>query len=229
MANLDMSLDDMINMNKTSRTGRRQSGLGPARRDPGRSVARAAPYSFSAARAPESQWDHRMFASEAAFPVPGGARVSAIETGTKLLISNLHYGVTDEDIEELFSGIGVLKSCSIHYDRSGRSEGTAEVVFSRRRDAESAIMRYNGVQLDGMPMKIEIVGMKMDPPPMLPPATHGRNPRVDGRGGAIRRPQGGFRGMRNDHVGGRGRAEKISAEDLDADLDKYLAEAKGTN
>ncbi|KAL6520976.1 hypothetical protein OROGR_017545 [Orobanche gracilis] len=248
MANLDMSLDDMISMNKTSQTGRRQSGLGPTRRYPGRSVARAAPYFFSAARAPESQWDHHMFAPEAAFPVPGGARVSAIETGTKLLISNLHYGVTDEDIEELFSGIGVLKSCSIHYDRSGRSEGTAEVVFSRRRDAESAIMRYNNVQLDGMPMKIEIVGMKMDPTPMLPPATHGsdsvaqlflcnvgntyffqKNARFDGRGGALRRPQGGFRGMRNDHVGGRGRAEKISAEDLDADLDKYLAEAKGTN
>ncbi|GFP98365.1 THO complex subunit 4a [Phtheirospermum japonicum] len=232
MANLDMTLDDMITMNKTSRSGPRPSGPGPTRRYPGRSASRAAPYSSSAARGPESQWDHGMFAAGPAFP----ARVSSIETGTKLLVSNLHFGVIDEDIEELFSGMGELKSCSIHYDRSGRSEGTAEVVFCRHRDAENAIKRYNNVQLDGMPMRIEIVGLKMDQPPILPPpAVHGRNPRVQGRGGdgVIRRPpQGGFRGMRKDRVGGgsgRGRAEKISAEDLDADLDKYLAEAKGTD
>ncbi|KAK6140282.1 hypothetical protein DH2020_025978 [Rehmannia glutinosa] len=185
--------------------------------------------SDSTARTPESLLDHGMFAAGRAFPILGGARVSSIETGTKLLVSNLHYGVTDDDIEELFSGVGHLKSCSIHYDRSGRSEGTAEVVFSRRRDAESAIKRYNNVQLDGMPMRIEIVGMNMDLPPVIPPAIHGRNVRVEGRGGAIRRPQGGVRGRRKDRVGGRGRGEKISAEDLDADLEKYLAGAKDTN
>ncbi|CAA0836418.1 THO complex subunit 4A [Striga hermonthica] len=133
---------------------------------------------------------------------------------------------------ELFSGIGELKSHSIHYDRSGRSEGTAVVVFSRRRDAETAIKRYNNVQLDGMPMRIELVGMNMDSRPMFPPDMHAMNPpRVQGRGDvAARRGQGGFRGPRNDRVGpGRGRAEKISAEDLDADLEKYLAGAKGTN
>ncbi|GER28618.1 RNA-binding (RRM/RBD/RNP motifs) family protein [Striga asiatica] len=232
MANLDMALDDLINKNKTSRPAPRQSGPGPARRFPGRSANRAAPYSFGA-------WDHGMFAAApTAFPARVGARVSSIETGTKLLISNLHHGVTDEDIEELFSGIGELKSCSIHYDRSGRSEGTAVVVFCRRRDAETAIKRYNNVQLDGMPMRIELVGMNMDPRPMIPPDMHAgyannqRNPpRVQGRGdAAARRGQGSFRGSRNERVGPiRGRAEKISAEDLDADLEKYLAGAKGTN
>ncbi|KAL3628614.1 hypothetical protein CASFOL_027660 [Castilleja foliolosa] len=223
MANLDMTLDDMITMNKTSRSGPRPSGPGPTRRYPARSSSR------TEARAPESNRNNGMFAAGPAFP----ARVSSIETGTKLLVSNLHHGVIDEDIEELFSGIGELKSCSIHYDRSGRSEGTAEVVYCRRRDAESAIKRYNNVQLDGMPMRIEIVGLKMDQPPILPTPVMHVSPRVQGRGGgAIRRPpQVGFRGgMRNDRGGGsgRGRAEKISAEDLDADLEKYLAEAKGS-
>ncbi|KAK6140306.1 hypothetical protein DH2020_025943 [Rehmannia glutinosa] len=259
MSNLDMTLDDIITRSKTSRAGPRPSAPGPARRFHDRSASRAAPYSYSTARTPESLLDRGVFAAGRAFPNLGGARVSSIETGTKLLISNLHYGVTDDDIEELFSGVGHLKSCSIHYDRSGRSEGTAEVVFSRRRDAESAIKRYNNVQLDGMPMRIEIVGMNMDLPPVLPPAIHGRyinnkvaslwlapkacclpssraanepnhlNARVQGRGGDIRRPQGGVRGMRKDRVGGRGRGEKISAEDLDADLEKYLAGAKDTN
>ncbi|KAG6554431.1 hypothetical protein Mapa_004348 [Marchantia paleacea] len=84
-----------------------------------------------------------------------------IETGTKLYISNLDYGVSNDDIKELFSEVGDLKRCSIHYDRSGRSKGTAEVVFSRRADAVAALKRYNNVQLDGKPMKIELIGTNL--------------------------------------------------------------------
>lgn len=35
------------------------------------------------------------------------------------------------------------------------------MVFSRRTDAVAAVKRYNNVQLDGKPMKIEIVGTNM--------------------------------------------------------------------
>ena len=44
-------------------------------------------------------------------------------------------------------------------------KGTAEVVFSRRQDALAAVKRYNNVQLDGKPMKIEIVGTNIPTPP----------------------------------------------------------------
>jgi RNA recognition motif-containing protein len=37
-------------------------------------------------------------------------------------------------------------------------QGTAEVVFVRRSDALAALKRYNNVQLDGKPMKIEFIG-----------------------------------------------------------------------
>ncbi|GMP32506.1 hypothetical protein CsSME_00006232 [Camellia sinensis var. sinensis] len=36
--------------------------------------------------------------------------------------------------------------------------GSAEVVFVRRSDAFQALKRYNNVQLDGKPMRIEIIG-----------------------------------------------------------------------
>lgn len=38
------------------------------------------------------------------------------------------------------------------------SQGSAEVVYTRRSDAFAALKRYNNVLLDGKPMKIEIVG-----------------------------------------------------------------------
>ncbi|KAF0930812.1 hypothetical protein E2562_035287, partial [Oryza meyeriana var. granulata] len=69
---------------------------------------------------------------------------------------------------ELFSKVGDIKRYSINYDRSGRSKGTAEVVFSRRSDALAAVKRYNNVQLDGKLMKIELIGPNIELPPPPP-------------------------------------------------------------
>lgn len=44
------------------------------------------------------------------------------------------------------------------------TQGSAEVVFARRSDAFQALKRYNNVQLDGKPMKIEIIGVNAEIP-----------------------------------------------------------------
>ncbi|KAH0451074.1 hypothetical protein IEQ34_021766 [Dendrobium chrysotoxum] len=104
-------------------------------------------------------WRHDLFEDSIAAAGLGGS-----EGGTKLYISNLDYGVSNEDIKELFSEVGDLKRSTTHFDRNGRPSGSAEVVYARRSDAIAAVKRYNNVQLDGKPMKIEIIGNNLGLP-----------------------------------------------------------------
>ncbi|KAJ6807605.1 THO complex subunit 4D-like isoform X1 [Iris pallida] len=127
--------------------------------------------SFSKAKA--MNWRHDLFEDSMV-----AAGLTGVETGTKLYISNLDYGVSNEDIKELFSEFGDLKRCAVHYDRNGRPSGSAEVMFWRRSDAMAALKRYNNVQLDGKAMKIEVVGSNLGLPV---------NPRVNVVGGATGR------------------------------------------
>jgi THO complex subunit 4 len=51
--------------------------------------------------------------------------------------------------KELFEDVGAVRVARVHYDESGRSLGTAEIVFERRVDAVAAQQKYNGLNLDG--------------------------------------------------------------------------------
>merc|ERR1712071_183544 len=76
----------------------------------------------------------------------------------KIHISNLDFGVTEEDITELFSEFGPLRKVSMHYDKQGKSQGVCDIAYEQRGDALRAIKRYENVPLDGRKMRIEVVG-----------------------------------------------------------------------
>ncbi|KAN0012559.1 hypothetical protein ACTFIU_007866 [Dictyostelium citrinum] len=75
-------------------------------------------------------------------------------TGSRLNISNLHHGISEADLKVLFDSMGDIKQIKIHYDNSGRSDGSGYVIFSRHNDAMAALKKFNGAQLDGRTLKI---------------------------------------------------------------------------
>jgi len=256
---MDMSLDEIISATKKTGGGARNGsrgagggrrgamrGAGGARRGAGgpprsrsrsEGTKRVALKSRSSSEGrnsyargnPDGQWDHDMYS--------GGGRGAArggISTGGpgKLLVSNLDFGVSESDIHELFSEFGNLKLATVHYDRSGRSLGTAEVTFDRKSDAIKALKQYNGVPLDGRPMRIEIAGTERDMAigggqPLRRPMSGGVQGRRDT--GPRKSP---FRGSSGGRGGGGGagagapRKEKEAApskEKLDEEMDAYMS------
>ncbi|CAN8062548.1 unnamed protein product [Agarophyton chilense] len=77
--------------------------------------------------------------------------------GVKVVVSNLHPGVTQSDIAELFETVGPLKSAVLPRYQNGTSSCEAEVIFENMPDALEAIKRYNLVPLDNQPLQITLV------------------------------------------------------------------------
>ncbi len=70
--------------------------------------------------------------------------------GKKLYVGNLTFSVTDSSLQEMFAPFGTVNSAKIIMDRdSGRSKGFGFVEMSTDQEAQAAISKLNGTQIEG--------------------------------------------------------------------------------
>jgi len=103
---------------------------------------------------------------------------------SKLFVGGLSFSTSSERLREAFAGVGSVESATVVMDRdTGRSRGFGFVEMASSEEANEAVSRLNGTELDGRQIKVEIAK----------PAGSG-----GGGGGRGRQGGGGFGG------GGRG-------------------------
>jgi len=68
----------------------------------------------------------------------------------KLFIGNIPYTATEDQMGDLFSEVGTVASVAIIKDRdSGRSKGFGFVEYEEDSEADKAIEKFNGHEMDG--------------------------------------------------------------------------------
>jgi len=88
--------------------------------------------------------------------IGGGRNPSNIETTGKVIVKNLGSHVTSDDVKEIFEKVGTITQAFVRFDKTGKSTGTAEVVYARKDDARKAQRDLNGAHVDGISIDVTL-------------------------------------------------------------------------
>ncbi|MCJ1307998.1 hypothetical protein MMC25_001648 [Agyrium rufum] len=143
---------------------------------------------------------------------------------TRVRVDNLHYDLTEDDLEDLFTRIAPISNLNVRYDRAGRSTGTAFVTYPSISSARRAIQEFDGANANGQPIRLALLPSA----PAASSATTKRNPfdtavrpakslfdRVEDPAGVA----GGIRGR-----GDRNRSRSPGRRDRNGDRDRNRRE-----
>lgn len=118
----------------------------------------------------------------------------------KLYVGNLPFASTAQDLETLFGQVGTVSVVEIIFDKfTGRSRGFAFITMGSAEEAQKAVEKFHGHQLEGRALAVNIARPREERPPR--PGGFGGG---GGGGGYRGGGGGGFRGGRGGGGGYRG-------------------------
>jgi RNA recognition motif-containing protein len=83
----------------------------------------------------------------------------------KLYVGNLSYSTTEDDLRTLFAQAGTVQSVTIIKDRdTGRSKGFAFVEMGTQVEAQQAISRFNGQNLQDRALTVNLARPREERP-----------------------------------------------------------------
>ncbi len=95
---------------------------------------------------------------------PTGAAGSV--QGNKLYVGGIPYRSTEDDMKKAFGEAGTVVSASIISDRmTGRSRGFGFVEMASEAEAQAAIDRWDGKEMDGRTLSVSFARPQGDRPP----------------------------------------------------------------
>ncbi|KAK9472801.1 uncharacterized protein V1510DRAFT_445035 [Dipodascopsis tothii] len=104
----------------------------------------------------------------------------------RLYVGNVHFGITETDLKQIFEPYGEIEFVALQKDESGeRSKGYGFIQFALRESSEAAL-ELNGFKLGGRPIRVGLGNEKInsEPPQTIisrlnAPSSHG--PTLDTR------------------------------------------------
>ena len=122
----------------------------------------------------------------------------------KLYVGNLPFASTAQDLEALFGQVGTVSVVEIIFDKfTGRSRGFAFVTLASAEEAQQAVEKLHGHEIEGRALAVNIARPREERPPGGGGfGGGGRGGYGGGRGG--RGGGGGYRGGRGGGGGYRG-------------------------
>lgn len=190
---LDRALDEIVADRSTNNRNRRR---GPGNRTPRDGVSKQPRPQRDP---PRGNWVHDKYDdgnNHRSREPRGDGGNREPHRSSKIRVENLHYDIGEADLRDVFGRVGDIRRIDITYDKAGRSEGIAHIIYATSDEANLAVSEFNGANARGTPIRVRLASQ------------HERGP-----GGPGGRRGGG-------HGGGEGRSlfERVSGAQ-DADID----------
>ncbi|KAI2632302.1 splicing factor, CC1-like protein [Hypoxylon sp. NC1633] len=81
----------------------------------------------------------------------------------RLYVGNIHFSITEQDLQNVFEPFGELEFVQLQKDDTGRSRGYGFVQFREADQAREALEKMNGFDLAGRPIRVGLGNDKFTP------------------------------------------------------------------